>query len=965
MSNSLIRNRWTGLPWLVLALLCTVAAIPNANASWQFEEVLHDGFENYSSMLYPRIDVTSDALVLFTAAGQSASIGVQVFDPDGQLIPDASVTWTSLEPDKVTAASTGPLSANVTALQTLTEQVEIEIGYAPLGITQRAWVVMGTPAPRTVRINSALVSDIQGNRGRQHTLVLVQHPSTKELQAGDILLTGDEAGVMVHVLHASMDSQFVTVTAQPAAISQAFENIKLTVTGEPMELTMRDVGPHVEVAIRSLRDDVLLHHFILDRARFSEQLTCTGGWSLGSNVNITGLALTRQIQPRMRLTVEDYTVEEFELGIDGVVRLQAGLQVNLTGGVSLGGECLVKLPPLRLGRIPLYVFSVEPIIEPKFGMRLEASSSESVQVQPPAFDRQWSASGGVRYTRAGGWAVFGNSNATDNSSDLFQIQPTGSVTLRAGALMDLAWDKDFRVGHGPLSASLVTLQFARFLGGPYFELELPLPVDPDDSNYRGPSWQRGIEAEAFAQLGVQFFEGLASYIGVQLGTNLKAQIFSDQFVISQSPVLSGSVTCQPDCQNVPNDGSGSVTIDAQTVAAVNGQLQVLGSRNGADQLMQLASTAFSSGSAQVSIPDLEGLEEGDYQIYVRLRLDGAPYVITQVFPLAPDGSIGEFSVNGQKCEHSGVVNKDFLACFADPALRQCVSESHMGRPVTQVSYLVCEGLGITSLTGIENLDALSIWLNLANNQIVDISPITNLVELTSLSLENNQIIDVSPLGGLLALESLFLNENQIVNISPIGKLTALSWVSLDNNQITDVGPIGNLTELNSWLSLSNNKIVDVSALGNLTALTALFLDGNQIVDVSPLSSLNALTVLFLFGNNVGGLNTITCESAVALSQALGLPMLNDIHCRCECPCGPVNNTGNTPCPTRCGWSCPSSAANGASSSEMCQGHSVRKTSKIIPDINGAYLNPNDPPTVNFRACHPVRFQSPVTSRLHR
>jgi len=86
-----------------------------------------------------------------------------------------------------------------------------------------------------------------------------------------------------------------------------------------------------------------------------------------------------------------------------------------------------------------------------------------------------------------------------------------------------------------------------------------------------------------------------------------------------------------------------------------------------------------------------------------------------------------------------------------------------------------------------------------------------LPKLTSLDLTNNQIIDISPLSGITTLTSLILNNNQILNISALSSLSHLIKLDVQNNKITDISPLSTLSNPFE-LFISGNCITDVSAL---------------------------------------------------------------------------------------------------------------------------------------------------------
>ena len=152
---------------------------------------------------------------------------------------------------------------------------------------------------------------------------------------------------------------------------------------------------------------------------------------------------------------------------------------------------------------------------------------------------------------------------------------------------------------------------------------------------------------------------------------------------------------------------------------------------------------------------------------------------------------------------------------------------------------------ITPLKNLINLTRLHLW----DNEINDITPLTNLTSLTSLYLSLNQIKNITPLENLTSLTSLNLGANQINDITPLENLTSLTGLSLWNNQINDITPLKNLTNLTS-LNLQKNKINDITPLTNLTNLTSLNLNRNKISKITPLKSLTNLTSLGLSSNQI-------------------------------------------------------------------------------------------------------------------
>jgi hypothetical protein len=186
--------------------------------------------------------------------------------------------------------------------------------------------------------------------------------------------------------------------------------------------------------------------------------------------------------------------------------------------------------------------------------------------------------------------------------------------------------------------------------------------------------------------------------------------------------------------------------------------------------------------------------------------------------------------------------------------------------LTNVNYLYLADNEIRNITLLSNLVNLgkhhffsippSEDLNLSNNQISDISPLSNLTSLEWVVLDDNNISDITPLANLTNLTKLSLSDNQISDISHLASLTNLVMLHLANNQIDDITPLSNLVGLGTqeWemiplslhLDLGGNQITDITPLSNLTALKRLSLSNNQISDISPLANLTNLTTVYLW-----------------------------------------------------------------------------------------------------------------------
>jgi hypothetical protein len=97
-------------------------------------------------------------------------------------------------------------------------------------------------------------------------------------------------------------------------------------------------------------------------------------------------------------------------------------------------------------------------------------------------------------------------------------------------------------------------------------------------------------------------------------------------------------------------------------------------------------------------------------------------------------------------------------------------------------------------------------------------------------------------------ESIII-DSEISNLSGLSELTNLTSLSLDSNNVSDISSLSELTNL-IHIGLRDNNISDISELSELTNLFRLKLSSNNISDISALSELMNLTELYLGDNNI-------------------------------------------------------------------------------------------------------------------
>ena len=120
-----------------------------------------------------------------------------------------------------------------------------------------------------------------------------------------------------------------------------------------------------------------------------------------------------------------------------------------------------------------------------------------------------------------------------------------------------------------------------------------------------------------------------------------------------------------------------------------------------------------------------------------------------------------------------------VSWFDDPNLESAVREA-LGRPqgpltpedFATLTHLRANQKDIRSLAGIEYF-AILLKLELYNNRIVDLTPISQLKNLNVLWLDDNEIVDLTPLNQLKNLNTLWLDDNPLSDQALTEQIPAL------------------------------------------------------------------------------------------------------------------------------------------------------------------------------------------------
>lgn len=157
-------------------------------------------------------------------------------------------------------------------------------------------------------------------------------------------------------------------------------------------------------------------------------------------------------------------------------------------------------------------------------------------------------------------------------------------------------------------------------------------------------------------------------------------------------------------------------------------------------------------------------------------------------------------------------------------------------------------------SGITDISFLKTWplegLDLMNNPISDVRPLSGKSSLKKLFLEGTNIRDLTPLSGL-QIETLYLNYSPVSNIYPLAEMP-LKELNLVGTLVQDILPLARSPLQLLWLS--ETPVQDISPL-MACPLESLTLHRTPVNDLSPLSG-SSIQRLHIAESNVTDLTPV-------------------------------------------------------------------------------------------------------------
>lgn len=195
-----------------------------------------------------------------------------------------------------------------------------------------------------------------------------------------------------------------------------------------------------------------------------------------------------------------------------------------------------------------------------------------------------------------------------------------------------------------------------------------------------------------------------------------------------------------------------------------------------------------------------------------------------------------------------VVNPIDLMRIADQRLKVCVEQQVQANGwinTNEVTQLDCSGLGIDTLAGLEQFTELA-ELNIADNQLVDVYPLSMLFHLVKLNVSGNTRLQFNDITTVIhnntRLESLWLNdifipgqEFPVFFDTILQKPYGFKELSLANTGVNNLHSLSNYQNTLAHLNISHNLLEQIHGVSQLSGLTVLDVSHNPLMDLYELS----------------------------------------------------------------------------------------------------------------------------------
>ena len=261
--------------------------------------------------------------------------------------------------------------------------------------------------------------------------------------------------------------------------------------------------------------------------------------------------------------------------------------------------------------------------------------------------------------------------------------------------------------------------------------------------------------------------------------------------------------------------------------------------------------------------------------------DGGYYYISYDDQLVESQMSGVLSTSMESAIRIDSIQNPIVKDIINNQLKYYIIDYNNDKYITKMALgkifsLELQNKNLTS----DDLNGLDIFYNisvidLSDNNITNVSVLTNFKRLYSINLSNNKVTDVSALKDLENLGSINLSGNN--NVNGYEQLDNLYQINLSNTNLSTLNNISNNERL-SQLDLSNNTQLDYNSLklpknisylvldntnfknnnlSNLKNLYSLSIKNNGLKNLDSLRNIKSLTSLDVSNNEITNFSALT------------------------------------------------------------------------------------------------------------
>ncbi|MBK9291674.1 MAG: leucine-rich repeat domain-containing protein [Bacteroidetes bacterium] len=158
------------------------------------------------------------------------------------------------------------------------------------------------------------------------------------------------------------------------------------------------------------------------------------------------------------------------------------------------------------------------------------------------------------------------------------------------------------------------------------------------------------------------------------------------------------------------------------------------------------------------------------------------------------------------------------------------------------------------LSPLRNLSRLR-TVNMRGSLIGDLSAFTYAINLRELDFSHTRVTDIAPLAHLRQLEKVMMNDCAVSSLEPLATLDDLIVVEASGTRVSSLEPLANLKNLR-MLNVSRTQVSSLEPLRNIKSLQQLNVENTGVADLQPIAGLAELNTLMISNTLVGDLSPL-------------------------------------------------------------------------------------------------------------